>query len=227
MSRTEHIRRLLTTTNMQALEQGLVALYASETLQPQAPIDLGWPSVLVACSVIEAWARSDEDKRLGEAVIKRLLNEPTLRVGEQPDQGARDRQRLAFKKLVERQMVVLPVRGDGNCLYRSVVRIVFGGYPLPEDFETQLCQQLRQRCCKVTYDDLPPAEKARTKPEDWNAFNAIADEDGSQFGVWADATEVYRLSILLRLLSCCCLFVEAIETTTKSIHRERDLHHQA
>ena len=198
----ETIEELLNTTNIVALERGLVTLCCSEGRKPEP--DRGWPSILLACSALDAWATSPAEKARVEGVIDNLMNSAELRsfVTAKSDQRYKDDQRLAFKKLLERRMTTLQVRGDGNCLFRSIVRIMFNGFKIPESYEDSMSLDLRKMCGRVTYDLLPDKMKGEMSRDDWNSIQAGVDgsEDTAAAGVWGDATQLIKIAALLRLL---------------------------
>ena len=191
-----HISSLLETSSAEVLEEGLVTLCCSElgTERPEA----GWPRVLLACSVLDKWAKTDEDRRAASTAIERLENAEELRNKRRlsPAEGAK--QCLAFKRLVERKAQIVPVCGDGDCLFRSVVHVLFNRRDLPEELENDLNARLRKLCTKVCYNDAPEAERRRYTEEDWNT-TFMSEEGMSQHGTYADFAEVYKLAVLLSL----------------------------
>lgn len=198
----ESIEELLNTKNIVALERGLVTLCCSEAGKPEP--DRGWPSILLAVSALDAWATSPAEKARVESTIDNLLNSPELRnfVTQKTDQKSKDEQRLAFKKLLERRLRTLHVRGDGNCLFRSIVRIMFNGFKIPESYEDTFSLDLRKRCCRVTYDLLPDKMKGKMSREEWDSIQAGVEgsQDMGASGEWGDTTQLIKIAALLGLL---------------------------
>ena len=191
-----HVSSLLETSSAEVLEEGLVTLCCSE-LETEKP-EAGWPRVLLACSVLDKWAKTDEDRCAANTAIERLENAVELRNRQTLSQRDQAEHCLAFKRLIERKVQIVPVSGDGDCLFRSVVHVLFNRRNMPEELENDLNALLRKLCTKVCYNDLPEAEKKRHTEEDWN-MKFTSEAGMSQHGTYADTPEVYKLAVLLSL----------------------------
>ena len=191
-----HITSLLEVSSVEVLEEGLVTLCCSE-LHKEKP-EPGWPRVLLACSVLEKWARTDDERGAARAAIERLTNAQELRQPKRFSNPEIAKQNLAFKKLIRRDVEIVPVSGDGDCLFRSVVHVVFNRRVLPKDLEDQFSMMLRKLCTKVCYNVAPEAEKRKYTKEEWD-MRYKSEKGMSQHGTFADMAEVYKLAILLSL----------------------------
>ena len=193
-----YISSLLETSNAEVLEEGLVTLCCSEVGREKP--DAGWPRVLLACSVLNRWAKTDEDRRTASTAIETLEKAEVLRNERDLSISEQAKHCMAFKKLVQMKAQIVPVSGDGDCLFRSVVHVLFNRRNLPKELEDDLSVLLRRRCTKVRYNDAPEAERRRHTEEDWNA-KFMSVEGMSQHGTFADTAEVYKLAVLLSLPS--------------------------